>query len=52
MEITDKPKSGWQTTSVTDANPERAKELIRKGRRIRVQDVGIALNTSYGSVKK
>lgn len=50
-EIADKPRSGRPTTSITDANRERAEELIRGDRRITVQSVADALNISYGSAQ-
>lgn len=43
-EIAYKPRSGRPTSSVTDANRDRADELIRGGGQFR-----ILLNISYGS---
>lgn len=50
-EIADKPRSSRPLTSVTDETRQRADELIRGERRIRVQDVADALNVSYGSAQ-
>lgn len=44
-------KATGQTTSVTDANSGWAYELIRRGRRVMVQNIADAMNISYESAQ-
>ena len=49
--VEDEDRSGHPSTSKTQENVERIKEIIRSNRRLSIREISEDLNISYGSVQ-
>ena len=49
--VDDLPRSGRPSTSVTDKNIEKVKEIVLKDRRVSIREIAADLGVSFGSVQ-
>lgn len=50
VSIEDDPRSGRPSTSMTDTNIERVRQVVRANRRLSIDEIATKVNLSHGSV--